>query len=71
MSSVVSYFLISFFPTAIVAGWGNLGAGMTNLMVGSILFPIFTSIYDGDTEMAWRTVCVVPAIVTFATGVVV
>ncbi|KAG7360258.1 nitrite extrusion protein 1 NarK [Nitzschia inconspicua] len=56
---------------AIVAGWGNLGAGMTNLIVGSILFPMFRSIFDGDTEKAWRTVCVVPAFVAFTTGIIV
>lgn len=56
---------------AIVAGWGNLGAGVTQLIVGSILFPLFTLIFDGDSEKAWRTVCVVPAFVAFVTGIVV
>jgi MFS transporter, NNP family, nitrate/nitrite transporter len=54
---------------AVTAGWGNLGGGVTQLVVGSALFPLFKSIYDGDAEKAWRTVCVIPAVVTFVTGV--
>jgi MFS transporter, NNP family, nitrate/nitrite transporter len=43
---------------------------MTNLVVGSILYPLFRSIFDGDSERAWRTVCIVPASVSFITGLV-
>ncbi|GKY95231.1 hypothetical protein MPSEU_000485900 [Mayamaea pseudoterrestris] len=56
----------------ITAGWGNLGGGVTHLVVGSALFPLFKNVFfDGDAEMAWRTVCVVPAAVATITGVVV
>ena len=55
---------------AICAGWGNLGGGVTQLVMGSALFPLFKAIYGGDAEKAWRTVCVVPAIVAFASGVI-
>ncbi|GAX22385.1 hypothetical protein FisN_8Hh371 [Fistulifera solaris] len=54
---------------ATVGGWGNLGGGVTQLVVGSILFPLFKVIYDGDSEKAWRTVFVVPAVVTFSVAV--
>jgi MFS transporter, NNP family, nitrate/nitrite transporter len=54
---------------AVTAGWGNLGGGVTQLVVGSALFPLFKAVYDGDAEKSWRTVCVIPAVVTFATGV--
>jgi MFS transporter, NNP family, nitrate/nitrite transporter len=54
---------------ATVAGWGNLGGGVTQLVMGSALFPLFKNIYDGDAEKAWRTVCVIPAIVGFGIGV--
>lgn len=37
--------------------------------MGSLLFPLFKNIFDGDSEKAWRTVSIVPAIVAFATGV--
>jgi NNP family nitrate/nitrite transporter-like MFS transporter len=50
---------------AMVGGWGNLGGGVTQLVVGSLLFPLFKIFYDGDSEKAWRTVCVVPAVITF------
>ncbi|KAG7348772.1 major facilitator superfamily transporter [Nitzschia inconspicua] len=56
---------------AMVAGWGNLGGGVTQLVVGSMLFPLFKVIYDGDSEKAWRTVCVVPAVVVFFTGIMI
>ena len=39
--------------------------------MGSALFPLFKAIYNGDSEKAWRTVCVVPAVVAFSTGVMV
>jgi MFS transporter, NNP family, nitrate/nitrite transporter len=53
---------------AVVAGWGNLGGGVTQLVMGSLLFPLFKSFFNGDAEMAWRTVCVVPAVVSFSIG---
>jgi len=46
---------------AIVGGWGNLGGGVTQLLVGSFLFPLLKNAFDGDAEKAWRTACVVPA----------
>ncbi len=53
---------------AIVAGWGNLGGGTTQLIVGSFLFPILKVAFKGDTEMAWRTACIVPACLGFVTA---
>jgi NNP family nitrate/nitrite transporter-like MFS transporter len=53
---------------ALVGGWGNLGGGVTQLVMGSALFPLFKEI-TGSAETAWRTVCIVPAIVAFATGI--
>lgn len=59
---------------ALVGGWGNLGGGVTQIVMGSALFPLFKYIYRNETsEMAanyaWRTVCIIPAIVSFASGV--
>jgi NNP family nitrate/nitrite transporter-like MFS transporter len=56
---------------ALVGGWGNLGGGVTQLVMGSALFPLFKNIFDGDAEKAWRTVCVIPAVVAFASGVII
>lgn len=56
---------------ALVGGWGNLGGGVTQLVMGSVLFPLFKLIYGGDSTKAWRTVSVVPAVITFATGIIV
>jgi NNP family nitrate/nitrite transporter-like MFS transporter len=54
---------------ALVGGWGNLGGGVTQLVMGSALFPAFKRAFDGDAEKAWRTVSVVPAVFAFAIGV--
>jgi NNP family nitrate/nitrite transporter-like MFS transporter len=51
---------------ALVGGWGNLGGGVTQLVMGSVLFPLFKT--GMSAESAWRTVSIVPAIVGFATG---
>jgi NNP family nitrate/nitrite transporter-like MFS transporter len=57
---------------ALVGGWGNLGGGVTQLVMGSALFPLFKIFFDGSdnpADKAWRTVCVIPAVVAFGTGV--
>jgi NNP family nitrate/nitrite transporter-like MFS transporter len=56
---------------ALVGGWGNLGASVTQIAIGSFLFPTFKAIFNGDAEMAWRTVSIIPALIAFTTGVVV
>ena len=56
---------------ALVGGWGNLGGGVTQLVMGSALFPLFKLFFNGDSEKAWRTVSVVPAVVAFITGIVI
>jgi NNP family nitrate/nitrite transporter-like MFS transporter len=56
----------------LVGGWGNVGGGVTQIVMGTLLFPLFRDvIYDGDAEKAWRTVCIVPAIVAALTAVIV
>lgn len=52
---------------ALVGGWGNLGGGVTQLIMGSVLFPLFKT--GMSAERAWRTVCIVPACVGVLTGV--
>lgn len=59
---------------ALVAGWGNLGAGVTQLIVGSFLFPLFKVFFEGTdnpSEYAWRYVSIVPAFVAFSTGIMI
>ena len=60
---------------ALVGGWGNVGGGVTQIVMGTLLFPLFQDIIYADAEnpaeSAWRTVCIVPAVVAFATGVIV
>jgi len=60
--------------SALVAGWGNLGGGVTQLVMGTVLFPLFKEIFKDDAnpaESAWRTVCIVPSIVAFGIGVMI
>lgn len=60
---------------ALVGGWGNVGGGVTQIVMGTALFPLFREVVYADAEdpaqSAWRTVCVVPAVVAFLTGVLV
>merc|ERR1712045_45423 len=51
---------------ALAGGWGNLGGGVTQLVMGSLLFPLFK--LGMSPESAWRTVCIVPAVVAAGTG---
>ncbi len=58
---------------AISAGWGVAGGGVTQLIVGSLLFPLFKYFYrhrsgDDRATMAWRTVCIVPAFIAMLTA---
>jgi len=61
----------------LVGGWGNVGGGATQLVMGTALYPLFVAIWGGiDAEgnappMAWRTVTLVPAFVAFCTGIIV
>jgi NNP family nitrate/nitrite transporter-like MFS transporter len=56
---------------ALCGGWGNLGGGLTQLIMGAGLFPLFKLIFDGDASKAWRYVSIVPAIVAFSTGIII
>ncbi|EJK56686.1 hypothetical protein THAOC_23382 [Thalassiosira oceanica] len=50
-----------------VGGWGNLGGGVTLLVMGSGLMPLFLKFMP--VERAWRTVSLVPAALALITGV--
>jgi len=64
---------------AIVAGWGNLGGGVAQIVMGSVMLPLFKILLtvhgeEDDTssyERAWRTVCILPEITTIGVGWVV
>mmetsp|Transcript_3766 Transcript_3766/g.5595 ORF Transcript_3766/g.5595 Transcript_3766/m.5595 type:complete len:451 (-) Transcript_3766:932-2284(-) len=54
---------------ATVGGWGNVGGAVTQVLMGSILFPLLRdAAYGGNREKAWRTACVVPCIVGLITS---
>lgn len=56
---------------ALVGGWGNLGGGVTQIVMGSVLFPLFTKGFGLTPNAAWRSVCIVPAVVAFTAGFIV
>jgi len=53
---------------ALVGGWGNLGGGTANLITGGCLFPLFHNTFGLSADTAWRTVCIVPAVISFTAG---
>lgn len=59
----------------LVGGWGNVGGGVTQIVMGTLLFPLFRDVVfadsDNSAERAWRTVCVIPAAVAAITAIVV
>ena len=63
---------------ALAAGWGNLGGGLTQITMGSILFPLFKTIYlsknpdktsSEAVDFSWRTVSIIPAFFAFLYGI--
>lgn len=56
---------------ALAAGWGNLGAGVAQLVMGSLLFPLLKLAYGGSSEQSWRTIFVVPAVLSMVMAVLV
>ena len=50
----------------LISGWGNLCGGVTQLVVGYVLFLILK--LGMTVEQAWRSVCVISAVVAFASG---
>lgn len=49
---------------------------MAQALIGAVLFPWFQTFWPEESperaaELAWRTVCIIPAVVAFITGVVV
>jgi MFS transporter, NNP family, nitrate/nitrite transporter len=49
---------------AMAAGWGNLGAGVTQHLMGSGFFPIFKNAFN-SAEKSWRFLYFIPTFVTF------
>jgi MFS transporter, NNP family, nitrate/nitrite transporter len=62
----------------VVGGWGNLGGGVSQILMGRILFRFFKDhVYNDDgsednnaaAERSWRTICVIPAALAFMWGI--
>jgi NNP family nitrate/nitrite transporter-like MFS transporter len=53
---------------ATAAGWGALGGGLAQILMGSILFPALQHATGGDTDLAWRLALVVPAAMAVGTA---
>lgn len=53
---------------ALAAGWGNLGGGIAQLLVGTMLFPLFKLIYSkagtqqDPATLAWKSCCILPGL---------
>jgi NNP family nitrate/nitrite transporter-like MFS transporter len=78
-----SFVMAQFWPTrmftreiagtanGMVGGWGNMGGAFAQLLMGSILFPAFTNVFNGDSEKSWRFICVIPAVAALIWGLIV
>ena len=60
---------ISGSAAAISSGLGASGSAVSQLMVGSILFPLFFYITGGDDDLSWRYSLIFPALLSFVTAV--
>jgi NNP family nitrate/nitrite transporter-like MFS transporter len=47
---------------AVTGGLGASGAGVTQLVTGSLIFPFFLYLSDNDTDWAWRVTLIFPAL---------
>jgi NNP family nitrate/nitrite transporter-like MFS transporter len=52
---------------ATAAGWGAMGGGLAQILMGSVLFPALQHA-TGDTDLAWRLALVVPAALAMGTA---
>lgn len=53
---------------AIVGGWGNMGAGITYLLM-PVVFEGFKHHFGDNINIAWRVTLVIPAILIFVVGI--
>lgn len=42
----------------------------TQVFMGTLLFPAFENLFDGDSEKSWRIICVIPASMAFIWGLI-
>jgi NNP family nitrate/nitrite transporter-like MFS transporter len=55
---------------SLASGWGNLGGGVAQIVIGSALFPLFKVIYGKESQdYAWRTIFIAPAICGIITAI--
>ncbi len=48
---------------SLASGWGNLGGGVAQIIMGSVLFPLFKLIYGPEhSHSAWRSMFILPAV---------
>lgn len=52
---------------AMSAGWGALGGGVSQVLMGSIIYPAFLNLL-GNPNVAWRVAMIVPAILALSTS---
>lgn len=51
---------------AIVAGWGNFGGGLAQIVMGAGLYPLVYNNSSSDPENAWRWIFIFPAVAALA-----
>lgn len=49
---------------AISGGWGVVGSGAANILMGSVVYPFMKKMTNDDEDLAWRTSFVIPSVIT-------
>ena len=51
-------------------GYGNLDSGLSQLLFGAIIYPTLkTYVFDGNMNLVWRTILIIPCAIASITGI--
>jgi len=53
---------------AFSGGWGSVGFGIANILMGSVIYPFCTYLTNGDEDLAWRISFIFPATLALLTA---
>ena len=51
-------------------GYGNLDSGLSQLLFGTIIFPLLKTLFDDNMNLVWRSILIVPCALASITGII-